>query len=218
MRWLTFLLSVVGLVTFAGGQIVFEKETIESRAALMDERAEAVFEFINIGDHPVTITKVSSSCGCTVPQLKKKLYQPGERGEIRAVFTFGERTKTQRKNITVEVEGAVRKTHLLKMVTIIPEWIKVEPSMLRWRAGEKLDPQEFKLALADPEAIGISLAKKPEFFQVELIDRGSGDIICQVTPNAARGPVTEALTFRAEVSSSDGKVRSKVLNVFCLIR
>jgi len=44
------------------------------------------FEFKNVGNAQLKITKIQSTCGCTVPQLKKKTYAPGESGTVRVTF------------------------------------------------------------------------------------------------------------------------------------
>ncbi|MHC4105363.1 MAG: DUF1573 domain-containing protein [Planctomycetota bacterium] len=44
------------------------------------------FNFSNVGRDTLKITKIQSTCGCTVPQLKKKSYKPGESGTINVTF------------------------------------------------------------------------------------------------------------------------------------
>ena len=44
------------------------------------------FVFKNVGNGTLKITKVQSTCGCTVPQLKKKTYAPGESGTVNVTF------------------------------------------------------------------------------------------------------------------------------------
>jgi hypothetical protein len=55
------------------------------------------FNFSNVGKDTLKITKIQSTCGCTVPQLKKKSYAPGEPGTINVTFRSpareGETTK-----------------------------------------------------------------------------------------------------------------------------
>lgn len=44
------------------------------------------FEFTNVGKTVLRIDNVQSTCGCTVPELTKKEYEPGESGVV--TFTF----------------------------------------------------------------------------------------------------------------------------------
>lgn len=50
------------------------------------ESVRHVFAFANRGDAPLTIEKVSSSCGCTAALASAKTLAPGESGEIRTSF------------------------------------------------------------------------------------------------------------------------------------
>jgi len=45
------------------------------------------FNFKNTGDGILRIGKIKSTCGCTVPKLKKKEYQPGETGTIKVRYS-----------------------------------------------------------------------------------------------------------------------------------
>jgi hypothetical protein len=55
------------------------------------------FRFENIGDEPLIITRVRTSCGCAAAILSKKELNPGEKGEIQAKFNtrgyYGEQNK-----------------------------------------------------------------------------------------------------------------------------
>ncbi len=45
-----------------------------------------VFKFKNVGEGTLKISKISATCGCTVPELKKKEYAPGESGEVSVAY------------------------------------------------------------------------------------------------------------------------------------
>ena len=59
-----------------------------------------VFEFVNSGDQPLVISKVYSSCGCTIPKKPKAPIAPGEKGEIQVKYDTN-RVGPIRKTITV---------------------------------------------------------------------------------------------------------------------
>ena len=48
---------------------------------------KGVFKFKNIGDGILNISRIQSTCGCTIPKLKKKEYAPGESGEVKVTYT-----------------------------------------------------------------------------------------------------------------------------------
>ena len=72
-----------------------------------------IFEFTNTGDAPLIISKVSSSCGCTIPKKPEKPILPGETGEIQVKYDT-KRVGPIRKAITV-ISNASTPTKVLKI-------------------------------------------------------------------------------------------------------
>jgi hypothetical protein len=50
------------------------------------ETLEVTFKFKNTGTKPLIISNVTAGCGCTIPEVPKKPYAPGETGVIKASF------------------------------------------------------------------------------------------------------------------------------------
>ncbi len=85
---------------------------------------ERIFSFTNIGDAPLIIQKVQSSCGCTIPKKPEKPIMPGEKGEIKVSYdtkrvgdfskqiTITSNAKTTRK--VLKIKGFVEQTALLE--------------------------------------------------------------------------------------------------------
>lgn len=97
------ILAVVlsGQVTQAQGTMKFETENHN-----FGELAEGVmvsyeFEFVNTGNKPVKISKVSASCGCTTPYWSKEEIGPGQTGKIKATYNTAGRPGAFTKSITV---------------------------------------------------------------------------------------------------------------------
>ena len=68
------ILLFVGMIGFAVSaqdkvaKIKFKTETIDYGTIEKGANGVRVFEFTNTGDAPLIITKVKSTCGCTVPK------------------------------------------------------------------------------------------------------------------------------------------------------
>lgn len=45
-----------------------------------------IFKFKNVGKSPLVISKIQSSCGCTVPKKPTEPIMPGESGEIEVKY------------------------------------------------------------------------------------------------------------------------------------
>lgn len=64
----------------------FESEVIDYGKIALNSDGIRVFKFKNVGKSPLTIKKISSSCGCTVPKKPEKPIMPGETGQIEVKY------------------------------------------------------------------------------------------------------------------------------------
>lgn len=86
--FLTTILSIFALVTFAAGEaeIKFEKTSHNFGSFPETEKVTCTFKFTNTGDNLLVIHQAIASCGCTVPQYPKQPIKPGESGEIKVTY------------------------------------------------------------------------------------------------------------------------------------
>lgn len=94
-------------------KIEFESETIDYGTIEKGADGVRVFKFKNTGEAPLIISKVKSSCGCTVPKKPEEPIMPGETGEIEVKYDT-KRVMPIRKTITV-TSNAERATVALKI-------------------------------------------------------------------------------------------------------
>jgi len=73
---------------------------------------ECIFIFTNLGDNPLTITKVTASCGCTAPSWTKEPVAPGKQGYINAKFDPKGRSGSFSKLLAVYSNGAPKRMSL----------------------------------------------------------------------------------------------------------
>lgn len=112
-------LLFIGLISFSltaqdkVAKIEFETETIDYGTINKGADGVRVFKFTNTGDAPLIITKVKSSCGCTVPKKPEDPIMPGDTGEIEVKYDTN-RVMPIRKTITV-TSNADRPTVALKI-------------------------------------------------------------------------------------------------------
>jgi len=86
--------------------INFETEIIDYGTVEQNSDGIRIFTFTNTGDAPLLITKVKTSCGCTVPSYSKAPILPGENGELKIKYDtrrLGAFTKTV--TVTSNAEG-----------------------------------------------------------------------------------------------------------------
>jgi hypothetical protein len=116
----------VGLLSFSINaqeekiaKIEFESDTIDYGTIEKGADGVRTFKFKNTGDAPLIITKVKSSCGCTVPEKPEAPILPGDTGEIKVKYDT-ERVMPIRKTITV-TSNAETPTVALKIKGLVVE-------------------------------------------------------------------------------------------------
>ena len=96
----------IGLLSFSinaqekVAKIEFKTDVIDYGTIVKGANGLRIFEFTNTGDAPLIITKVKSSCGCTVPSWPEEPVMPGENGKIEVKYDT-KRVMPIRKTITV---------------------------------------------------------------------------------------------------------------------
>ncbi|MEJ2163540.1 MAG: DUF1573 domain-containing protein [Robiginitalea sp.] len=94
-------------------KIEFKTETLDYGEIERGSDGVRVFEFTNTGTAPLIISKVSSSCGCTIPKKPEDPILPGQSGEIQVKYDTN-RPGPIRKAITV-ISNADTPTKILKI-------------------------------------------------------------------------------------------------------
>ena len=113
------VLVVIGLLTFGVqaqekvATIDFKEDTIDYGTIEKGSDGVRIFEFTNNGNVPLVISKVSSSCGCTIPKKPEEPILPGKTGEIQVKYDT-KRVGPIRKAITV-ISNADTPTVILKI-------------------------------------------------------------------------------------------------------
>ena len=126
------LLAGAGWPGICLGQLAWAETHLKIQAEPEDKEVIGTFSFQNGGSETVTILNVTSSCGCTVAELDRKVYDPGESGSIRATFSVGSRVGTQIKRITVSSDQDGGSSQVLILETRIPEILRVHPKLVLW--------------------------------------------------------------------------------------
>ncbi|MGE5341657.1 MAG: DUF1573 domain-containing protein [Candidatus Omnitrophota bacterium] len=80
------LISCLSVSVFAKIEMKFEKTIVDFGEAVSDQVMTIEFKFENTGDETLTIGNISTSCGCTLATLEKKVYNPGEKGTLQVKF------------------------------------------------------------------------------------------------------------------------------------
>ncbi|GAA0873165.1 DUF1573 domain-containing protein [Gangjinia marincola] len=107
----------VTMIAQKQAKIKFKTKTVDYGEIEYDSNGVRSFEFTNTGNAPLVITRVNSSCGCTIPKKPEKPIQPGETGVIEVKYDT-KRPGPIRKTITVE-SNAEQSTVALKIKGLV---------------------------------------------------------------------------------------------------
>ena len=113
---LVLFVGLMGLTMTAqekAAKIEFKSETVDYGEVTKGADGVRAFEFTNTGDAPLIISKVSSSCGCTIPKKPEDPILPGKTGEIQVKYDTN-RVGPIRKAITV-ISNSDTPTKVLKI-------------------------------------------------------------------------------------------------------
>jgi hypothetical protein len=121
---------LVLLIILASGNLIAQVENaakfkfIESKHDFGDikegDKVEHQFEFTNIGEAPLIISKIITTCGCTAPTWPKDPIKPGEKGIIKVVFNSEGKVGRQNKIITILSNASNVKERLHIVANVIP--------------------------------------------------------------------------------------------------
>jgi hypothetical protein len=99
----------------------FETEIIDYGKIAHSSEGKRVFKFKNVGESPLIITSVKSTCGCTVPKKPSEPIMPGDIGEIEVEYDT-KRLGGFSKTITIVSNAATKvKTVRIKGIVLKPD-------------------------------------------------------------------------------------------------
>ncbi len=135
------------------------------------------FAFTNAGPDPLTITDVRSSCGCLAPRLAKRVYGPGERGELAVeVNTLSQPVGPHRWAFTLAYRcGATAGERTLELTADLKQEIEVAPAAVAFHGD---GPLSAVVAVRDPRpkplAVTAAAASAPFLRATAVADGGPG--------------------------------------------
>ncbi|MFB6320116.1 DUF1573 domain-containing protein [Saccharicrinis sp. FJH54] len=168
-------------------------------------KVETVFEFRNLGQEPLMIKNVSSSCGCTTPTYSKEPILPGKSGQIRAVFDPINRPGKVLKHITVYTNASPEPVILTltgnvekKAPTIIDKYpysfgdVRLNKSHVSFLKMNKNEVKESRVNIintSENKPVKIEFIRVPEFITVQtepqILQPGQAGVI-NITYDASK--------------------------------
>jgi hypothetical protein len=197
-RILTFTLSIL-LAIAAHAELKWEQSTIELHPSVGDKQAVAHFKYENTGKTAVHFKSVKASCGCTATQTQKEVVNPGEKGEIMATFTIGDRTGQQVKTVNVQTDDPAQPTTMLTLKANIASALEIKPTFVYWTSGEEPKPKKISLKAAKEfPAKDITIKSNSQNFESKIVPGKPGEWTIEVTPKDTSHPMGTALLIQTD--------------------
>jgi len=138
-------------------KLTFEKEIHDFGDIGPGSSNDCEFKFTNTGNAVLKVNKkIESTCGCTVPELSKEEYAPGESGTIKVKFSAAKQAGLTSKHLSVNSNDKTRakieltiKANIILKVDFEPKQINL--SLKQENAGcpqitiHSLDGQKFAI-------------------------------------------------------------------------
>lgn len=98
-----FLLGCISLVNAqtSGPQMTFEKKMHDFGDITEGVNVKYTFTYTNTGTDTLVVSRVISSCGCTVPEDFTKVVPPGQKGTITVEFRSAGKVGIFTKSLTI---------------------------------------------------------------------------------------------------------------------
>ena len=196
---------VIGVASVAHSELVWEQSELELHPAVGDATAVGHFKYQNKGDKAIAIKSVTTSCGCTAASAKQSA-EPGEKGEVTATFTIGDRIGTQQKAITVVTDDSAHPTTTLALKVVIPQVLELQPTFVYWQAGEEAKTKTIVAKVGKDVSIknlDVS-SSNPDF--TTKVEPSTNEFRINVVPRQTTNAATATLTIKPNLPNGKAKI------------
>lgn len=112
-------------------QVVFVKQSAEFGVIGDDTTMEFEFPFTNKGNKDLEfLGQPTGSCGCTIPNLEKLVYKPGESGVIKGSFNPNHKNGPTVTKVTCRTNDPTKPTFSLNVKSEVRPIFRAEPTFL----------------------------------------------------------------------------------------
>ena len=194
--WL-LLLSCGGLASAE-----WERQVARFEPIPQADSVAAEFVFLNVGETPLVIRRVRSSCGCTVAEYEREPVPAGAGSALLVTFQFVRKHSLQRKHIDVFFEGE-EEAHRLWVEVERPQRLGLDTTYLAWRRGDSPTAKRARLTRLDLLKDLTIQSASPEIVAT-LIRSGEDSWDLEVTPKTTESQFRALVVLAAR--APDGRI------------
>lgn len=135
-----------------GASIEFDELSHEFGKMYEGESKAWKFYFTNVGDESLVISRVKTTCGCTVPSKPEEPIPPGESGAIEIAFNSAKKVGDQKKDISVFTNDPEKPMLKLRVEANVVRQFWIEPPRIllgNLTRSQTVDSKSVKIRWAD---------------------------------------------------------------------
>ena len=217
-----------------GADKVLRFEVLQQDFGVIYENGSPIrmeYAFVNTSGRPVTITRITTNCGCTVAEVSDSLISPGEKGVISILFNPRRRSGTVDTNsfiyTSLSDREPVAKLTLLGNVIDNDEWNHLPCAMGKLKLKRKevlfepvkagsMPQQRIPCANVGTKPLQLSSELLPAFATFatepqEIAPGEEGDIV--ITINGDMLPPNAPRSFSVVVEGVEGRISDRTIKV-----
>lgn len=152
--------------------MVFEEQHHSFGKIPDTDDASHVFKFTNKGNMTLNIVDMHATCGCTLPNMDKKEYQPGESGEINVKYNPRHKRGVQNQTVTITTNDPVNQRIMLTIQADVQPEIAIDPTIAQTGVVHKAEERKLTVTVTmrDPEGqITDITSSEPEKVPMKII-------------------------------------------------
>lgn len=173
--------------------MAFETQQIAFGRIPDTDSVDAIFKFTNKGNRPLILGNMHATCGCTLAELDKKEYAPGESGKIKVAYNPRNKHGAQSQSVTIETNDPRNPRIMLSITADVMPLVSVDPLISQLGLIRKGESRNATITItgrtADFEVTDVT-SSNPELVSMTL---GKGEDVDLDGQKARRFPITVTL-------------------------
>ncbi len=136
--YVLFMLTLIPLLLLSQQLKLITPQVLNLGDVYEDVIVVDTIKFTNAGDKPLEIINIRTSCGCTATKLEKKVYEPGEEGEVIVQLNTRNFSGLVRKSVSIYVKDSEPSNVKVTLQANIKRKLDIEPRFIDFQ-GIQMD-------------------------------------------------------------------------------
>ena len=147
---------IAGGTTAMAAELVFPEQTKNFDLEANEHSQTIPFKFTNEGSKTIKIVGMKPSCGCTVANLEKKEYAPGESGTVSIEYKRVANTEKTSNTVLVVTDEEKDNFYTLAITANQKDGVALSTRLLDWTVGGSDEPQTVEVTVQEGLSFNIT--------------------------------------------------------------